>query len=147
MTFLSTIIVTAFQKRGAIHYHLLTNISPVDYKLIYNQPDKPKFKHIKYWNLGFTSVEVMKGDIKKIVGYISKYMTTDIDNRLIGHRRKFYSNNLIKPTEVYLDSDVDNDFAFYQKKIQELKQIYQQNYINPYDNSNVLFLEYKKITS
>lgn len=139
--------IPEFQKRGAIHYHLLTNISLVDYKLIYSQSDKPKFKHIKYWNLGFTSVEVMKGDIKKIVGYISKYMTKDIDNRLFGHRRYFYSNNLTKPTEVYLDTDVDDDFTFYRKKIQELKQIYQQNYINPYDNSNVLFLEYEKITS
>lgn len=138
--------IPEFQKRGAIHYHLLTNISTNDNKLIYSQSDNSKFKHIKYWNLGFDSIEVIKGDIKKIVGYISKYMTKEIDNRLFGHRRYFYSNNLDKPLENYIDTDIVRDFNFYQKKIQELQPIYQKDYINPYDNSKVTFLEYKKIT-
>lgn len=138
--------IPEFQKRGAIHYHLLTNISTNDDKLIYSQSDNPKYKHIKYWNLGFDSIEVIKGDIKKIVGYISKYMTKEIDNRLFGHRRYFYSNNLDKPLENYIDTDIVRDFNFYQKKIQELQPIYQKDYINPYDNSKVTFLEYKKIT-
>lgn len=138
--------IPEFQKRGAIHYHLLTNISTNDDKLIYSQSDNSKFKHIKYWNLGFDSIEVIKGDIKKIVGYISKYMTKEIDNRLFGHRRYFYSNNLDKPLENYIDTDIVRDFNFYQKKIQELQPIYQKDYINPYDNSKVTFLEYKKIT-
>lgn len=139
--------IPEFQKRGAIHYHLLTNISINDKKLIYSQSDNPKFKHIKYWNLGFDSIEVIKGDIKKIVGYISKYMTKDIDNRLFGHRRYFYSNNLNKPLENYIDTDIVRDFNFYQKKIQEFEPIYHNDYVNPYDNSTVSFLEYKKITS
>lgn len=138
--------IPEFQKRGAIHYHLLTNISTNDDKLIYSQSDNPKYKHIKYWNLGFDNIEVIKGDIKKIVGYISKYMTKEIDNRLFGHRRYFYSNNLDKPLENYIDTDIVRDFNFYQKKIQELQPIYQKDYINPYDNSKVTFLEYKKIT-
>ena len=136
--------IPEFQKRGAIHYHLLTNISTNDDKLIYSQSDNPKYKHIKYWNLGFDSIEVIKGDIKKIVGYISKYMTKEIDNRLFGHRRYFYSNNLDKPLENYIDTDIVRDFNFYQKKIQELQPIYQKDYINPYDNSKVTFLEYKR---
>lgn len=138
--------IPEFQKRGAIHYHLLTNVSTSDDKLIYSQSDNPKYKHIKYWNLGFDSIEVIKGDIKKIVGYISKYMTKEIDNRLFGHRRYFYSNNLDKPLENYIDTDIVRDFNFYQKKIQELQPIYQRDYINPYDNSKVTFLEYQKIT-
>ena len=138
--------IPEFQKRGAIHYHLLTNVSTSDDKLIYSQSDNPKYKHIKYWNLGFDSIEVIKGDIKKIVGYISKYMTKEIDNRLFGHRRYFYSNNLDKPLENYIDTDIVRDFNFYQKKIQELQPIYQRDYINTYDNSKVTFLEYQKIT-
>lgn len=138
--------IPEFQKRGAIHYHLLTNVSTSDDKLIYSQSDNPKYKHIKYWNLGFDSIEVIKGDIKKIVGYISKYMTKEIDNRLFGHRRYLYSNNLDKPLENYIDTDIVRDFNFYQKKIQELQPIYQRDYINPYDNSKVTFLEYQKIT-
>ena len=32
-----------------------------------------------------------------IIGYLSKYMTKDIDNRLFGKRRYLYSQNLVKP--------------------------------------------------
>ena len=73
-------------------------------------------------------------------------MTKEIDNRLFGHRRYLYSNNLDKPLENYIDTDIVRDFNFYQKKIQELQPIYQRDYINPYDNSKVTFLEYQKIT-
>ena len=34
--------IPEFQKRGAIHYHLLTNVSTSDDKLIYSQSDNPK---------------------------------------------------------------------------------------------------------
>ncbi len=134
--------ITEFQKRGATHYHMLCNISINDTSLIYSQEDNPKFKHIKYWTDGFTSVEVIKKDAKKIIGYIAKYMTKDIDNRLFNRHRYFYSRNLIKPVANYinLDDTIDNDF--YQKIIQDKKLIYENEYINPYDNTKVSFLEY-----
>lgn len=138
------IAIPEFQKRGAIHYHLLTNISIDDDKLIYSQEDNPKFKHIKYWNKGFTSIEPLKGDIKKVVGYISKYMTKDIDDRLFGHRRYLYSQNLATPKESYINSDSEQDYNFFTKKIQDKKLIYENVYINPYDNSKVTFLEFQK---
>lgn len=138
------IAIPEFQKRGAIHYHLLTNISIDDDKLIYSQEDSPKFKHIKYWNKGFTSIEPLKGDIKKVVGYISKYMTKDIDDRLFGHRRYLYSQNLATPKESYINSDSEQDYNFFTKKIQDKKLIYENVYINPYDNSKVTFLEFQK---
>ena len=94
--------VPEFQKRGATHYHLLTNIDIEDTRFIYSQEDNEKFKHIKYWLDGFTKVDNLKDDIKKIIGYISKYMTKDIDNRLFGHRRYFYSRNLVRPKINYL---------------------------------------------
>ena len=134
--------ITEFQKRGAVHYHLLTNISISDKKLIYSQEDNPQFKHIKYWIDGFTSVEKMKGDTKKIIGYISKYMTKDIDNRLFNRHRYFYSRNLIKPIESLINLDKDNEFFI--KKIQDKNLIYQNEYVNSYDNSKVTFLEYLK---
>lgn len=140
----SYIAIPEFQKRGAIHYHLLTNISIDDDTLIYSQEDNPKFKHIKYWNKGFTSIEPLKDDIKKVVGYISKYMTKDIDNRLFGHRRYLYSQNLSTPKESYINSDSEHDYDFFTKKIQDKKLIYENVYINPYDNSKVTFLEFQK---
>lgn len=136
--------ITEFQKRGAIHYHLLCNISIDDTKLIYSQEDNPKFKHIKYWNDGYTSVEVVKKDAKKIIGYIAKYMTKDIDDRLFNRHRYFYSRNLTKPIENFIDLDKSIDNDFYQKIIQDKQLIYQNEYINPYDNEKVTFLEFKK---
>lgn len=134
--------ITEFQKRGAIHYHLLTNININDNTLLYTQEDNSKFKHIKYWNDGFTSIEEIKGDAKKVVGYISKYMTKDIDNRLFGFHRFFYSKNLIKPIENFIDTSNEKELNFYIKKIQDKDLIYQNKYINPYDDSEVSFLEF-----
>lgn len=139
---LKYLCITEFQKRGAIHYHLLTNISIDDSKLIYSQEDNPKFKHIKYWNDGFTSIEVIKGDPKKIVGYISKYMTKDIDNRLFSYRRYVYSQNLKKPSTSYLDLETENGQNHFKKIIQDKSLVYQNEYLNPYDNTEVTFLEF-----
>lgn len=137
------IAIPEFQKRGSVHYHLLTNISIDDENLIYSQEDNTKFKHVKYWKHGFTKVDVMKNDVKKIVGYISKYMTKDIDNRLFGHRRYLYSQNLSIPKTIYIDTNEKLDNDFYQQKIQDKELIYQNEYINPYDGSLVTFLEFK----
>ena len=89
----------------------------------------------------------MKGDIKKIVGYISKYMTKDIDNRLFGYRRFFYSQNLKIPKNNYIDIDDDKEYEFYKKRIQDKELIYQNEYINPYDGSLVTFIEFTSNTN
>ena len=141
---LKYLCITEFQKRGAIHYHMLSNISIKDKTLIYSQEDNPKYKHIKFWNEGFDSIEVMKGDVKKIIGYISKYMTKDIDNRLFSHRRYFYSQNLQQPKASFIDLAKELDKDFYKKIIQDKHLIYQNEYVNQYDNCKVTFLEYLK---
>lgn len=136
--------ITEFQKRGAIHYHLLTNININDDTLMYTQNDNKNFRHVKYWHNGFNSVEILKGDTKKVIGYISKYMTKDIDDRLFSKHRYFYSQNLIKPKNNFIDLDNEKEVKFYNEKIQDKELIYQNNYINSFDNENVLFLEFKK---
>lgn len=134
--------IPEFQKRGATHYHLLTNISINDKSLMFTQEDNSKFKHIKYWNEGFSSVETIKGDVKKIIGYISKYMTKDIDNRLFNRHRYFYSRNLNTPEINYIDKENFKELEYYKKNIQGYNLIYHDNYVNPYDNTEVMFLEY-----
>ena len=141
---LKYLCITEFQKRGAIHYHLLCNISINDENLMYTQEDNKKFRHIKYWNEGFNSVEEMTGDVKKIIGYIAKYMTKDVDNRLFSHHRYFYSQNLKKPIKNYINLDKEKEKDFYIKKIQEKELIYQNEYINPYNNEKVQFFEFLK---
>lgn len=134
--------IPEFQKRGAVHYHLLTNIDLTNNDLIYRQEDNKKFFHIKYWNEGFTSVEGLQNDKRKIIGYISKYMTKDIDNRLFGRRRYFYSQNLNKPKIEYLDIDNLRHKEYLENILQSKELIYQNNYINSYNSENVLFQEF-----
>ena len=139
---LKYICVPEFQKRGAIHYHLLTNIDIADNNLIYEQIDNKKFLHIKYWNNGFDKVDNVSGDIKKIIGYISKYMTKDIDDRLFGKHRYLYSQNLNKPCVSYLDLSNPKHILFYKKLIEKKELIYKNVYENSYNNDLILFEEY-----
>lgn len=134
--------IPEFQKRGAVHYHILSNIDINNKDLIYKQIDNEKYLHIKYWNEGFTSVEKVKGDKKKVIGYISKYMTKDIDNRLFGHRRYFYSQNIKKPITEYLDINNPKHLNYLNKLINNKNIVYENIYVNPYNNEIVSFKEF-----
>lgn len=149
------IAIPEFQKRGAIHYHLLTNLEcgsvflpKQPLKRLFNPSSKIwkelEYYNIKYWQNGYSSAEIITGDIKKIIGYISKYMTKDIDNRLFNRHRYFYSRNLKKPFESYININNQLDKNYYKKIIQDTEIIYQNIYINPYDNNSVKFLELLK---
>jgi len=137
------VCVPEFQKRGAIHYHLLTNLdikqSPL---IIIPQKDKKSQYDVKYWSYGFTSVFNMK-DIN-VVGYISKYMTKDIDNRLWGHRRYLYSQNLKKPITIEINLNNLNEFRQYIDLINNDFDISYQNKYIDFLNNDVIYIEYKK---
>ena len=139
---LKYICIPEFQKRGAVHYHLLTNIDIENKELIYAQQDNNKFKHIKYWTDGFTKVDRINNDIKKVVGYISKYMTKNIDNRLYNRHRYFYSRNLIKPKVSYLNLEEQAHRDFMTNLLQQKNLIYTNVYQDTYTNESILFKEY-----
>lgn len=136
------ICIPEFQKRGAVHYHLLSNIDINNTSLVYSQENNNYFKHIKYWNEGFTKVDELNNDIKKIVGYISKYMTKDIDNRLFNHHRYLYSKNLIKPSSSYLNSQNIRHASFLNKILQNKNLIYSNTYYDSFYNDIIAFEEY-----
>lgn len=136
------ICIPEFQKRGAVHYHLLTNIDINNDKLIYSQENNKFFKHIKYWNEGFTKVDNLDNDIKKIIGYISKYMTKDIDDRLFNHHRYFYSRNLIKPKINYINLDNPKHLEYFNNLLKNKKIVYKNNYLNKYNDNLITFEEY-----
>lgn len=136
------IAIPEFQKRGAVHYHVLTNIDINDTSLIFEQEDNKKFKHVKYWNEGFTKVDCLEKDIKKIVGYISKYMTKDIDNRLYNRHRYFYSRNLNQPITNYLDLSNPKHLSFYNRMLENASLVYSNDYTNTFTNDTITFYEY-----
>lgn len=136
------ICVPEYQDRGAVHYHLLTNIDVKDTRFIFLQEDNPIFKHVKYWKEGFTKVDSVKNKPQKIIGYISKYMTGGIDNRLFNCHRYFYSRNLNKPTVSYLDLNDLQHLEYFNSLVNEKKVIYENNYLNSYNNETIIFQEY-----
>lgn len=148
------VCVPEFQKRGAVHYHLMTNLEidkEYEYfrrgkqnkvKLIIPQEGKNTQYDVKYWPYGFTSIFNLK-DIN-VIGYITKYMTKDIDNRLWGKRRYLYSNNLNKPIEHLIDYNNLNEFKYFINNMTNLELVFEQKYIDYFDDE-VIFKEYKTV--
>lgn len=91
--------VPEFQKRGAVHYHLLTNLSVEDDFIIKQQEKKENMYDVKYWSYGFTSVfDLQQMDDKfNCAKYIAKYFFKYVENRMFGHKKILKSNNLKKP--------------------------------------------------
>jgi len=136
------VCVPEFQRRGAVHYHLLTNLEVnKDVNIIIPQEGKEKQYDVRFWKHGFTSVFLLENI--NVIGYISKYMTKDIDNRLFGRRRYFYSQNLKKPVEYLIDLDSD-DFLIMLELMADKKEVFKNTYLTK-SGEAVFFTEYKKI--
>ena len=90
--------VPEFQKRGAVHYHLLTNLE-VGGSLLPVQNAKKNMYDVKYWKYGFTSAfDLRLADDKFNVSlYVCKYLYKDIDSRLFGRKKIMHSRNLNLP--------------------------------------------------
>jgi len=144
------VCVPEFQKRGAVHYHLLTNINYTDFKLLSKEEKKlynPSTKknqigrNIVGWNKGFSFVKDITD--MNVVGYLTKYMTKDIDNRLWGKRRYLYSMNLKQPKTIYIDINTDSDNS----KLSFIELFYKEKFKNIYCDKLgqiIEFNEYKK---
>lgn len=116
--------VPEFQKRGAVHYHLLLNVPcgtiflPHQYehhfdekkgRMVYRKKmaydKKGKNKKLRYcydvpkWEHGFTGALnfVDVDENFDPVAYMCKYMCKDLDDRLWGRKKILKSNNIKKP--------------------------------------------------
>jgi len=83
--------VIEFQKRGAIHYHVV----------FFNMPYIKKSKLAQIWGNGFIKVNNID-NVDNVGAYVCKYMSKNFidDERLRGHKCYFSSRNLYKPIEV-----------------------------------------------
>jgi len=86
-TFLKYVVITEFQDRGAIHYHVIFfNLKFVEFHV---------FGEI--WNQGFVYMNKIDG-IKNVGAYVCKYMCKEFeDERMDGKKRYFSSRGLKKP--------------------------------------------------
>lgn len=89
--------VIEFQKRGAIHYHVV----------LYNMPYFDVNEISNVWGHGF--VKINKCDeVDNLGAYVTKYMTKDNkDERLQGEKCYFNARGLIKPTEITEEKQVE----------------------------------------
>lgn len=88
---LKYLTVVEFQKRGAIHYHVLYFNLPFIYGV--------KEKLAEVWGKGFVKI-VTVDHVRHLGAYVSKYLQKDImDRRLVGEKAFFCSKGLIQPRE------------------------------------------------
>lgn len=87
------VAVVEFQKRGAIHYHMITDL-----------PYIPKDTLARIWRNGFVRINDIE-HVDNVGAYISKYMTKeDRDIRLRQRKKYFASLNIERPLIVKGDS-------------------------------------------
>ena len=86
---LKYIAVIEFQKRGAIHYHMVCNL-----------PFIRKKELAELWGLGFVKINKIE-HVDNVGAYVSKYMSKEAaDERLRGLRGYNASKNLERPIEL-----------------------------------------------
>jgi len=92
--------VPEFQKRGAIHYHIV----------FFGCPYIKKEKFAKLWGHGFVDIKQIK-KIKNLSAYISKYITKQhTDKRLFNFRVYLASRNLNFPMIYRDEKNIDKIF-------------------------------------
>lgn len=88
--------VVEFQKRGAIHFHMLCNL-----------PYVPVEELAEIWGHGFVKINRID-NVDNVGAYITKYMTKDnVDERLAERKCYSMSKSLRKPAEYTQDDDID----------------------------------------
>ena len=127
---LKYIYVVELQGRGAIHFHLLCNLS-IPFKTSHKgrksqmQKDFERQFANKYWKHGFVDVRNLRSEGNTNVGkYLSSYMVQELlDKDLQGVKCFGYSRNLTKPIE---------EKIIFKGDILELLKDHKVSYINTY---------------
>jgi len=91
------IAVKEYQKRGSIHWHILTNFFP----FVSVSPNNPKKLVCDLWEYGFTDVKVLKGDDSfRPELYLLKYFTKE--SQKLFKQKYSCSRNLVRIEPRYI---------------------------------------------
>ena len=92
------VAVIEFQKRGAIHYHMVCNLDT--HWKDHDELQARERELAEIWTNGFCDIQEIK-HLDNVGAYLIKYMTKDnVDSRLEGKKRYFSSKNLDRPIEL-----------------------------------------------
>ena len=94
------IAVNEFQKRGAVHYHIICNIADGSFASIEeNRLFERNFAR-DIWTHGFVKLKDVR-DVTDLGQYFCKYLSKDMfDERTFGKKKFFRSQTLSKPVEI-----------------------------------------------
>jgi len=98
---LKYVVVVEFQKRGAVHYHVV----------LFNLPYIKNTELSAIWGNGFIKINKIT-EVDNIGAYVTKYMTkedyeTNKTDKLVGQKSYFSSRGLMKPEEVLDKKEID----------------------------------------
>jgi hypothetical protein len=121
--------VPEFQKRGAVHYHVVfLNVPYIE--RIYDVINE-------LWGKGFMLVETIKS-LDHLVNYVAKYLTAEaLDERLSGRKRYFTSLGLKKSRNTRNEKIIDELL----KQLPKDKIKYQGMYVSP-DGQQTEYVNY-----
>lgn len=128
--------VLEFQKRGSIHYHMLSDFGYIEHKELE-----------KIWGNGFIWIRDLltenKGKpVDNVGAYIVKYMNkNNIDKRLMGKKAYFTSRNLFRPEVVYENIGLDECFEKYD--LNKNHMVYSNSFMSK-ENGVVDYYEFNK---
>nr|WP_023842321.1 Rep5 [Geobacillus sp. 1121]AHB19301.1 Rep5 [Geobacillus sp. 1121] len=92
---LKYVAVIEFQKRGAVHYHVV----------VFNMPYVPHGVLQEIWGHGFVHIRAID-DCDNVGAYVTKYMTkSNDDERLREQKCYFSSRGLVKPVEEIIEKE------------------------------------------
>jgi len=80
--------VPEFQKRGAVHYHLLCDVSFIEVSELQ-----------EIWGQGFVKINKID-EVNNVGAYVSKYLGKEMDERTFGKKKFFRSQSLKESIEI-----------------------------------------------
>ena len=92
---LKYVAVIEFQKRGAVHYHLVT----------FNMPYVPHKTLLEIWGHGGVHIRAID-DCDNVGAYVTKYMTKSHDDERLREQKCYFSSRgLVKPFEEIIEKE------------------------------------------
>lgn len=138
------LVVPEFQKRGAVHYHILSNLTiENDYNIIKKQKNTKNCYDMIHWKKGYTAVFQFPINFN-IVGYLTKYLSKNIDSRYYSKKRYYNSHNLKLPHINYIDLSTEKGKTILKETLSDSKIKYHNRYYSIYNGGEIHFIEIEK---
>jgi len=112
------IVVVEFQKRGAVHYHMLCNLGYVRNSTLR-----------EIWGNGFIKINRID-KVDNLGAYVVKYMHKDISDKRLNRRKSYFRSKGLKvPIEYTKEKEV---IALADALLQDLEPVYTNSYKSEY---------------